>query len=116
MIDPAPLQTSSVQAFKAYYTAFNLPGHPIQSVAMLERATQLDPNFADAWSALDLFERNLGETQRANENLKRAFALRSRVSESHKQWIEARYYLNVTGEVYKAIDAFRSWENLEPNH
>jgi tetratricopeptide (TPR) repeat protein len=25
------------------------------------------------------------------------------------------YYLDVTGEIHKAIDGFRSWESLEPN-
>jgi eukaryotic-like serine/threonine-protein kinase len=115
-MDPAPLPTSSVQAFKAFTTGTKLlHGQPMQALAMLERATQLDPNFAEAWSSLALADDHLGETQRENEDLKRAFALRSRVSGSHKQWIEARYYLSVTGEVYKAIDALRSWESLEPN-
>ena len=31
-----------------------------------------------------------------------------------KQRIEAVYYLDVTGELYKAIDALRAWESLEP--
>jgi eukaryotic-like serine/threonine-protein kinase len=115
-MDPAPLPTSSVQALKAFHTGTKLlHGQPIQALAMLQRATQLDPNFAEAWSFLALADHHLGETQRENEDLKRAFALSGRVSGSDKQWIEARYYLGVTGEVYKAIDALRSWESLEPN-
>jgi len=115
-MDPASLPTSSVQAFKAYLTGRKLMhSQPMQALAMLERATQLDPSFAEAWSFLALADNHLGEAQRENEDLKRAFALRSRVSGSNKQWIEARYYLGVTGEIYKSIDALRSWESLEPN-
>jgi serine/threonine protein kinase/tetratricopeptide (TPR) repeat protein len=115
-LDPAPLPTSSVQAYKAYVTGYNLAHQqPMQSLAMFERATQLDPNFADAWYFRGLLNRSLGETQRGIENFKRAFQLRNRASGMERQRIEAIYYLEVTGEVHKAIDVLRSWESLEPN-
>jgi tetratricopeptide (TPR) repeat protein len=114
--DPAPLPTSSVQAFKAYVTGTKLMSiQPMQAKALLQRATQLDPNFADAWAYLAIIDVNLGESQRENEDLKHAFAIKSRVSGIRIHLIEALYYLNVTGEIYKAIDALRSWESLEPN-
>ena len=114
--DAAPLPTSSVQAFKAYSTGGKLMAtQPMQAVTLLERATQLDPNFADAWALLAVTDVNLGESQRENEDLKHAFALKSRVSGMRIHLIEALYYLNVTGEIYKAMDALRSWESLEPN-
>ncbi len=114
--DPAPLPTSSVQAFKAYSTGGKLMGiQPMQAVTLLSRATQLDPNFGDAWALLALTDANLGESQREIEDLKHAFALKSRVSGIRVPLIEALYYLNVTGEIYKAIDSLHSWEILEPN-
>jgi serine/threonine protein kinase/tetratricopeptide (TPR) repeat protein len=114
--DPAPLPTLSVQAFKAYSTGGKLMGaQPMQAVALLERATQLDPNFGDAWALRALIDANLGEPQRENDDLKHAFALKSRVSGIRIHFIEAMYYLDVTGEIYKAIDVLRSWESLEPN-
>jgi tetratricopeptide (TPR) repeat protein len=82
---------------------------------MLERATQFDPDFADAWYFRGLAHRGLGETEQENEDLKRAFAIRNSAPGMEKQRIEAMYYLEVTGEVYKAIDALRAWESLEPN-
>src|SRR5712664_3390277 len=87
----------------------------MQALAMLQRATQLDPNFAEAWEFLSLAYRNLGETKHEIEGLKRAFALKDKVSGFEKRRIEALYYLYATGEVYKGIDALRSWESLEPN-
>jgi len=49
-----------------------------------------------------------------NEDLARAFALRNRATEMQRQRIEALYYLEVTGEVYKAIDALRHGRAWKP--
>jgi serine/threonine protein kinase/tetratricopeptide (TPR) repeat protein len=115
-LDPVPLATSSVQALKAYFTGYNLMhSQPMQALAALQKATQLDPDFADAWYFLGVAHSNVGETQKETEDLKRAFLLRNRASGMERQRIEAMYYLEVTGEVYKAIDALRSWESMEPN-
>jgi serine/threonine protein kinase/tetratricopeptide (TPR) repeat protein len=114
--DPAALPTTSLPAFKAYIMGANLfNSQPRQSAAMLRRATELDPNLAEAWGWLYFADRSLGETQRANQDLKRAFALRERLSAIRKADIEGLYYLDVTGEIYKAIDALRLQESLEPN-
>ena len=87
-----------MQAFKAFITGANLVhSQPKQASALLERATQLDPNFVDAWLYLGLANIGLGEIQRENEDLRRAFALRGRASGGKKQRIEAMYYLDVTG-------------------
>jgi eukaryotic-like serine/threonine-protein kinase len=114
--DPAPLSTSSVKAYKDFLVGTNLVHQQsMQASTMLQEATQLDPNFVDAWVSLVLADSDLGETQRETEDLKRAFALRDKAPSGTRQWIEALYYILVTGEVHKAIDALRSWENLEPN-
>ena len=114
--DPAALPTTSLPAFKAYLMGANLlQNQSRQSAALLRRATELDPNFADAWHWLFFADQYLGETQRANQDLKRAFALRERLLDTSKALIEALYDLKVTGEIYRGIDALRAWESLEPN-
>ncbi len=114
-MDAVPLPTASVQAFKAFLAGAKIVhSQPAQASALLQKATQTDPNFAMAWVFLGLSDNDLGETQREGEDFKRAFALRSKVSGSTKQWIEALYYLYSTGEAYKAIDALRAWGSLEP--
>jgi len=114
--DPAALPTSSVQALKAYTTGLGiLHSQPLQSAALLRQATQVDPDFADAWSYLAIADDLLGEKQREDADLKRAFALRDKASAASRSRIEASYYRSVTGEVYKAIDALHSLENLQPN-
>jgi tetratricopeptide (TPR) repeat protein/tRNA A-37 threonylcarbamoyl transferase component Bud32 len=115
-LDPAPLPTASLQAFKLFITGDHLlMGEPTQSSAMLRRATELDPEFADAWAYLAMVDRNLGETRQANEDLRRAFVLKDKASTAMKSFVEGSYYREVTGEIYKAIEAHRSWESLEPN-
>jgi serine/threonine protein kinase/Tfp pilus assembly protein PilF len=114
--DPAPLPTASVQAFKLYLTGIaTINRQPVQAAALLRRATELDPNFLDAWDKLIIADSRLSDTQRSETDLTRAYALRDRASGRAKLRIESEYYAQVTGEIYKSIDALRSWEILEPD-
>jgi tetratricopeptide (TPR) repeat protein len=114
-LDPAPLPTASVRAYKAYIAGEKLVHRqPQQASALLQQATNADPDFAMAWLQLGISDGDLGETKRAADDFTRAFALRNSLGEGGRQWIEAMYYLSATGEVYKAMEALRSWESLNP--
>lgn len=82
---------------------------------MLRRATELDPSFADAWRFLSLADYNLHETKRAADDLRHAFDLRGKLDDEGKANVEARYYLEVTGALYRANEALQTWERLQPN-
>jgi len=113
---PAPLPTTSLAAAKAYIFGAKLYATQMkQSAAMLRRATELDPDFAQAWELLSLGDYNLRERNQAADDLKHAFALREKLDENEKARIEGRYYLDVTGEVYKAIEVLQTLEKLQPN-
>jgi serine/threonine protein kinase/tetratricopeptide (TPR) repeat protein len=113
---PAPLPTASLPAYKAYLAGDRLTGpQPKQGAAMLRRATELDPNFADAWVDLSIQDHKLNEIKRAADDLRHAFALRENFPDNEKAEVEARYYLEVTGEVYKAVEVLQTWEKLQPN-
>jgi serine/threonine protein kinase/Flp pilus assembly protein TadD len=113
---PAPLPTASLPAYQAYLMGERLYGTQLkQSAAMLRRATQLDPGFVDAWEELSLADQNLFETKRSVEDLKHAFDLREKLPENEKAGVEARYYREVTGELYRAVEALQTWEKLRPN-
>jgi serine/threonine protein kinase/Flp pilus assembly protein TadD len=114
---PAPLPTTSLQAYKAYLLGRNLLhlNQLQQSAAMLRRATELDPNFAHAWQTLWFADYNLRERKRSADDLKHAFALREKLPDNEKASVEARYYLDVTGEIYKAVEILQTWKKLQPN-
>jgi eukaryotic-like serine/threonine-protein kinase len=113
---PAPLPTASLPAFQAYLMGERLYQTQLkQSAAMFRRATELDPNFVDAWEYLSLADHNLHEIKRSIEDVKHAFALREKLPENEKAGVEAAYYRDVTGELYRAVEALQTWEKLEPN-
>lgn len=69
----------------------------------LQRAVELDPNFALAYGHLATSYSTLGQATRASENGRKAFDLRERVSERERYRIDAFYYSVVTGELEKPI-------------
>ena len=112
---PAALPTKSLPAFKAYLLGIrSVHSQPKQSADLLRKATELDPNFPEAWGWLAIADGTLGESQRESEDLTREFALRESLRDHERAFAEARYYFIVTGEIYKGIDALRSGEKLEP--
>jgi Flp pilus assembly protein TadD/predicted Ser/Thr protein kinase len=113
---PAPLPTASLPAYKAFLMGDRLYETDLkQSAAMLRRATELDPSFVDAWEDLSLADGNLHERKRSADDIRHAFDLREKLPEEEKAGVEARYYTEVTGELYRAIEALQTWEKLQPN-
>jgi tetratricopeptide (TPR) repeat protein/tRNA A-37 threonylcarbamoyl transferase component Bud32 len=113
---PAPLPTASLPAYKAYLVSDRLGETQLkQGAAMLRRATELDPNFADAWATLTLEDHKLRETKRAADDLRHAFALRDKLHDNEKAYVEASYYLELTGEIYKAVEVLQTSEKLQPS-
>ena len=73
---------------------------------LFERAIALDPNFAMAYYYVAIAFNNAGDTARQAEYERKAFALIDRVSEYERVSITGGYY-DSTGELDKAIDAYR---------
>jgi eukaryotic-like serine/threonine-protein kinase len=115
----APLQqetTSSLEALKAYSLGQKAETEKGSTAALpfFRRAIELDPSFASAIVGVGTMYGNLGQTDRANDYLTKAFNLRDRASEWEKLHITAQYYLVVTGELDKAAETFREWEESYP--
>jgi eukaryotic-like serine/threonine-protein kinase len=115
----APLQqetTSSLEALKADSLAQKAVDEkgPTAALPFFRRAIELDPNFASAIEGVGIMYSNLGQIDRANEYLTRAFNLRDRASEREKLHITSQYYQNVTGELDKAAETYREWEESYP--
>ena len=100
--------TSSLEALKAYSLGQKADREKGPSAALPynQRAIELDPNFAMGYLAVGGEYFSLAEPGRASEYLTKAFQLRDHASEREKLAITADYYLNVTGELAKAAQAF----------
>jgi serine/threonine protein kinase/Flp pilus assembly protein TadD len=109
----AQATTSSLEALKAYSAAFKKKDD-YSSVPLFKRAIELDPNFAAAYSALGMAYYNLRENDSANENFRKAYELRDRVSEREKYSISAEYYSEATGELEKANQVYEQWAQAYP--
>ena len=104
--------TSSLEALKAYSIGrrAGLTKGAVAAIPHEQRAVELDPNFAVAYSGLVVAYNNAGQATRAIENAKKAFALRERVSERERNRISASYYTFATGELDKANQSYEVWK------
>ena len=104
---PLDVTTSSLEALKAYSLGFEQTGRGrlLEAIPFYKRATELDPNFAYAYNGLAINYSNTGQPKLSAEYAEKAFALRERVSELEKLRISYFYYLSVTGEMEKSIEA-----------
>jgi len=114
----APLEatTPSLEALKAYSLGLKR-WHAKGATASLpfyKLAVELDPNFAMPYIAMSNAYGALGETGRGAENARKAYELREKVSGRERFFIEAAYYLNVTGELEKAAQEYELWRQAYP--
>ena len=105
----APLEqatTTSLEALNTYGLALSTwdrKGNR-ESLPLFKRATELDPNFAQAYGGLATVYHNLGYAALARESASKAYELRNQVTLAEKASIEARYYSYVTGDLEKAFE------------
>jgi len=97
-VQPSDVTTPSLEALRAYSLAVRAMGsnRPVESVTLFREAIRLDPNFAEAYSGLAINYFNMGETSQAEENGRKAYALRGHVSEREKLNMEMYYATFVT--------------------
>ena len=104
--------TPSLEALKAYTAATTLSGDA--QASQLRRATELDPEFAAAWSELAIQYSNAGETALSRQSAIRAYQARERASGPEKFNIEYSYHRNVTGNLEKAWQSISLWRQTYP--
>jgi tetratricopeptide (TPR) repeat protein len=107
--------TSSLDALKEYSLgeAEHLKVNDDTAIPYLQRAIEIDPNFATAYAVLGVCYQNRDEEKHGFEFLKKAYDLRERASEPEKFYILAHYY-TFTGEIDKAIEVYEQWNHAYP--
>ena len=108
--------TPSLEALQAYSlgSKTRATSGDADALPFYKRAVALDPNFAIAYRSLAVVYGNLGELGRAAENSRKAYELREKVSERERFSIEAMYYTYATGELEKAAETYRLWQQTYP--
>ena len=108
--------TPSLEALQAYTVGFHylFQLDNQSAIAPFQRAIELDPEFAAAYQALGVAYGNLDQTGLMEENMTKAFALRSRSTEAEALRIEASYYMYVVGDRYKGMEVYRLVKSVYP--
>ena len=115
----APLEqatTASLEALQAYSIGRRayVGSDAVASIPALERAVHLDPNFTLAYAQLGLSYMGTGEERLGEENLRKAYELRNRVSERERFFVEASYHTFATGNKEKASHTCELWVQTYP--
>jgi serine/threonine protein kinase/Tfp pilus assembly protein PilF len=108
--------TSSLEALQAYSLGRKTTGANdfAGSIAPLQRAIKLDPNFAMAYAGLATAYNNISEPGLAAQFAQKAYDLRDRASEREKLYIDSHYYNFVSGDLDKAKQAYEAWAQNYP--
>ena len=85
------------------------------ALPFFKRAVELDPSFAMAFALLGLDYVDLNEIGRGTEYLRKAYALREKVSGRERAIIEGSYYSWVTRELEKGMQTFEWLQQTYPS-
>ncbi|MGO9262835.1 MAG: protein kinase domain-containing protein [Bryobacteraceae bacterium] len=108
--------TPSLEALKAYSLGLKTSNAKEGTAALplFQRAVELDPNFATAYLWMGIGYVDLNEGGRGTEYIRKAYALREKVSERERLNIEGNYYFSATGELEKAVRTAELWQQTYP--
>ena len=112
----AEAATPSLEALKAYsagWKALSSTG-PAAALPLFQRATEIDPQFAMAHAMLGRAYGDMGETILSVKSTSRVYELREHVSDQEKFFIVTSYDMVVTGNLERARQACKTWEQTYP--
>jgi eukaryotic-like serine/threonine-protein kinase len=115
---PAEATTPSLEAWRSYSAAMKAQQHKAQAaetIPLLRRAIEIDPQFAMAYSYLGRQYASLGETELGAQNIAKAYELRNRVSDQENYFITFNYDREVTRNLELARQTLESWVQKYPN-
>jgi serine/threonine protein kinase/tetratricopeptide (TPR) repeat protein len=110
--------TISLEALQAYslgYRMMYLSADYKGAAPFLDKAIDLDPNFAMAYALLATNYGTNRDSIRAAENAGKAFELRQRVSQRERFYIEAAYEYYVTNNLESTRRIYEEWAATYPH-
>jgi tetratricopeptide (TPR) repeat protein len=105
--------TPSLEALKAFSAAMRTFVTP-KRLPLLQRAVELDPQFAIAHAQVGFRLSTLGESALARQSLLKAYELRHRASDVERFYIETLYDRDVTGNLEREQRTLETWAQSYP--
>lgn len=116
--EAAAITTPSPEAYKLYIESrkFHYQAEYRKAIPLLERAVQLDPEFAMAYRALSSAYYNLGLINEWQKNIEKALQLSGRLSERDRYSIEGYFHFSRQEREWPmAIEAYSKLLSLYPD-
>ena len=111
----AEATTPSLEALKAYSSAWKVAfSNPQQAILLLQRAIQIDPNFAMAYSFQGRLYADIWEPVLSQQSQRKAYELRQRANDRERLFIELNYEDGVTGDLKKIQEICGVWAQTYP--
>jgi len=111
------ITTSAPEAYK-YYTEgrkYHRKGDYRQAIPFLEKAVEIDPEFAMAYRGLAVANGNIGNNDEHKKNMEKAFEMSDRISDRERYLIQGDYYRTSEETYDKAIEAYTRLLELYPD-
>jgi pentatricopeptide repeat protein len=113
---PFEATSSSLEALQVYTRALKArrDGNLNDTIVLLKRAIQIDPELAAAYSRLAAEYANKYQTEIAREYGRKAYDLREKVTEREKMELLDKYFGLVTGQLDERIVVDKQWTLMYP--
>jgi tetratricopeptide (TPR) repeat protein/tRNA A-37 threonylcarbamoyl transferase component Bud32 len=111
------ITTSSTEAYKYYSEGrkYHLNTDYVRSIQLMERAIELDPEFAMAYRSMGVSYDSRGFVAEGRKHLKKAVELSNRLSERERYIILGSFFMSSDSTYDKAIDAYQKLLELYPD-
>jgi eukaryotic-like serine/threonine-protein kinase len=110
----AEATTPSLEALEAFSMGWKLHMTTGAGMPLLQRAVEIDPNFALAYSTLGRAYANVEEGDLSVASSTRAWQLRDHASDREKFFIDANYAILATGNLEAARQTLEAWSQMYP--
>ncbi len=111
------ITTASPEAYKYYSEGrkYHMIGEYRQSISFMEKAVDLDPEFAMAYRSLSVSYGNLGYGAESEKYIQKAFELSDRLSDGERYIIQGNFYDRSEKTYDKAIEAYEKLLDIYPD-
>ncbi len=108
--------TPSLEAWKLYCDAFKVAvtENNAGAIPLLQRAVQIDPKFAMAYAFLARTYADSWQPVLAAQNIRKAWELRDRASDTERFFITVNYHQQLTGNLEEAERTGELWSATYP--